>query len=59
MGNQVFFSVSGREVCRWPADGPMLSYTYPDQDPRIPEGMRKVVYLEPYNGENDNGTKRT
>lgn len=51
MEKGVYFRVDGREAIRYPASGPVLVYTYPDQDPNIPKGQRRVSYLEPYEGE--------
>lgn len=43
----------GRETVRYCANGVVIYWTYPDQDPRIPEGTRKGTFLEPYKGEDE------
>lgn len=45
---ELTFRPTGRERARITADGRTITYTYHDQDPQnIPEGMRRVTYLEP------------
>lgn len=45
---ELTFQPTGRERARVTADGRTIAYTYHNQDPQnIPEGMRRVTYLEP------------
>ena len=48
----IVFKPSGREKMRCTADGRTIYYTYADEDPQIPQGMRRCVFLEhdPYQG---------
>lgn len=48
MGDEITIKPSGRMKVRITSDGLTLCYTYADEDPqRIPEGMRRVTFLEP------------
>ena len=51
--DKIVFKPSGREKMRCTAAGPTIHYTYADEDPQIPEGMRRCTFLEidPYQGE--------
>lgn len=41
---------NGREKMRITRGGAFINWTYPDQDPSIPAGMRKGTFLEQYDG---------
>lgn len=48
MSDEITIKPSGRMKMRHQADGVTLYYIYADKDPqRIPEGMRRVTFLEP------------
>lgn len=51
--NNTHLKPSGREALRFTENGAVLRYTYPDQDESIPQGMRRVTFLENYEGENN------
>jgi len=52
--DKIVFKPSGREKMRCTASGPTIHYTYADEDPQVPQGMRRCTFLEidPYQGEN-------
>jgi hypothetical protein len=51
----VELTTEGRVAVHVTADGAILHYTYPDQNNNIPEGFRRVSYLEPMEGYDENG----
>lgn len=46
MNDRIVFKPSRREKMRCTADGPTIYYTYADEDPQIPQGMRRGTFLE-------------
>jgi hypothetical protein len=49
----IVFKPSGRKKIHCTVDGSTIIYTYADEDPQIPQGMRRCTFLEidPYQRE--------